>query len=154
MLSIDGKTFGRLFVVGAAHVGRDACRVRACICICGNFCYVSPRNLVSGMTKSCGCLVKENSGPIRHGLNKSPEHRIWVGMRSRCRDSGSKDYKWYGARGIKVCKRWNIFENFLADMGCRPPGKSLDRINNEKGYSPNNCRWATAKQQANNRRVQ
>lgn len=89
----------------------------------------------------------------RHGASKLPEYRTWINMRQRCNYSKGKDFKHYGARGIKVCERWDVFENFLKDMGPRPSKlHSIDRINNELGYSPDNCRWATMTDQNNNRR--
>jgi len=96
-------------------------------------------------------------GNTRHGHNlngkPSPTYRSWYHMKDRCQNSSHPHYKDYGARGIRVCERWQDFANFLADMGERPEDKTLDRIDNNKGYEPGNCRWATKKQQTQNRRV-
>jgi hypothetical protein len=87
----------------------------------------------------------------RHGMSDTPTYHTWEQMRQRCNDRNCKDFKWYGARGIRVCKRWNSFSNFLADMGVRPEGTSLDRKNNDGHYCKRNCRWADKFQQKHNR---
>jgi len=85
-------------------------------------------------------------------LSKHPLYTTWVNMRARCRNPNNSNYKYYGGRGIKVCDRWDIFQNFLDDMGQRPRGTTLDRINNEGNYEPENCRWETQRVQLNNTR--
>jgi hypothetical protein len=100
--------------------------------------------------------VKTLGGQVKHGANKrgqrSAEYRIWANMKTRCQTPSTPAYKWYGARGIRVCERWQKFENFYFDMGSRPHNKSLDRINNDGDYEPGNCRWADRVTQGNNTR--
>lgn len=125
-----------------------------CRCDCGRRVTVIGVNLTSGMTQSCGCLRARRSREVNatHGMSKKTEYTIWLNMRRRCTDPNVKGYKYYGGRGITVCERWNTFENFLADMGRRPSWElTLDRINVNGNYEPGNCRWATWKQQANNK---
>lgn len=88
----------------------------------------------------------------KHGLADTPIHKIWIDMRQRCENPNRHNYKHYGGRGIKVCERWQVFENFLADMGNRPPGLTLERINTNGDYEPGNCKWATIIEQRNNMR--
>lgn len=152
-----GERHGRLVVVSYSHG-----RWWNCICDCGNTCVVQANNLGNGHTKSCGCLRKEvtEARMLKHGGSRGgawfPEYAVWNTMRQRCTNPNSEKYKDYGERGIKVCKRWAKFANFLADMGRRPSkDHSIDRKNNDGNYTPKNCHWATrSEQQRNTRRQQ
>jgi hypothetical protein len=149
----EGDVFGRLTVISFKNKVKNN-KHWFCKCSCGNL--ISPRasSLNVGQTKSCGCYKYENlkTMNITHGLKKTSEYRIWVGMLNRCRSKKSKCYHNYGGRGITVSESWYKFENFYADMGKHPVGMSLDREDNDKGYSKENCRWATQMQQSRNTR--
>lgn len=131
-------------------------------CSCGNKKEIREDHVRYGYTNSCGCikktstkesLEKARSTNIRHGMSKTPIYNIWSAMKERCNNPEHKFYSYYGGRGITVCDRWGDFENFFADMGHRPDKKSLDRIDNDKGYGPENCRWATKAEQQSNLRT-
>ena len=159
-----GKTFGKLtilsFIEPKIYIKKTGHKSKIhtikCICSCGNSWVGGLSSVERGLTKSCGCSRKEiTSNRFKtHGLSKSLEYDIYCKMKARCLNIEDKDYHYYGGRGITVCDRWlESFENFIEDMGMKP-GKeySIDRVDNNLGYSKGNCKWATRKEQSNNQR--
>lgn len=167
---LSERRFGRLVVVEFDKKIEDN-NSWLCVCDCGAYKRVFSNDLKRGVTQSCGCLQRErtaeaNRNRIRHGHTRvsedgksrltTPTYRSWKAMLERCRNANAPNYPLYGGRGIKVCKRWQGktgFANFLADMGERPDGMTIDRVNCDGDYKPSNCRWADAKGQSNNRRT-
>lgn len=151
----QGDRFGRWVLIKFTEK-RTSHNYWLCKCECGTKRNVSIKSLMKGDSSSCGCFREENRTNLRktHGFTNTRTHNVWCQLRSRCGNEQSPKYKNYGGRGIKVCDRWkNSFENFLEDMGKCPSNKySIDRIDNEKGYNKQNCRWATNTQQQRNTR--
>lgn len=148
-LDVTGKVFGRLTVIEWAGSWNQQ-NFWICHCECGDPAYnpvtVYVGSLTSGNTTSCGCTTR------KHNMTRTRIYHAWYNMIRRCTDSSLQDYCNYGGRGITVCERWLEFENFYADMGERPKGCTLDRLDNDAGYSPENCAWRTYKEQATNKR--
>lgn len=157
-LDLTGIRFGRLSVIERTDERYNSFVVYLCLCDCGKTTKAHTGILRSGGKRSCGCLEIENRNRLNaefgrkaviHGGWKSRAYKSWISMKSRC--SNPKD-KIYGGRGISVCSEWDAsFEKFLSDMGNPPPGATIDRINNDKGYYKENCRWATSKEQCRSR---
>src|SRR5262245_44169457 len=155
LVNITGQRFGRLVALHRAGTTKNGKAVWLCRCDCGNELTADGSNLRNSNTQSCGCLQHEKVTQLStiHGAAKrgslTRTYISWAQMLQRCRDTKRKNY---GERGITVCSRWSSFENFLTDMGERPPGLSIDRIDNDGNYQPDNCRWATPKEQRQNQR--
>ena len=152
LINLIGQTFGTLTVMSKARRNKYGHLYWLCECSCGKTTEVIGHTLRSGETKSCGC--RQHS--LKHGHNKvkkrSRTYSTWLSMLSRCTNPNYAGYKNYGGRGITVHERYLKFENFLKDMGEKPAGLTLDRIDNNKGYEPGNCKWSTHKEQNQNRR--
>lgn len=156
---ITGNRYGRLVALSlAADRASDGQARWVCRCDCGQEATVNSNNLRRGASRSCGCLRSElaRTRSRTHGHTiggPTPEYTAWAGMIQRCENRKHTATRDYAGRGITVCKRWHKFENFLADMGPKPAGcTSIDRIDNNRGYKPGNCRWTVAIVQANNKR--
>jgi hypothetical protein len=159
MLDITGQKFGRLLVTSRAENTASGQARWNCLCDCGKEHVIKSQVLRSGISKSCGCLNIEvlSKRKRTHGHTTddetSPTYHSWSGMMNRCKNKNHRSFHNYGGRGITVCEHWHTFSNFLEDMGIKPEKLSLDRIDNSLAYSPENCHWATIKQQSRNKRT-
>jgi hypothetical protein len=151
-----GQRFSRLVVLGREGTDRQGHALWRYRCDCGQEGVARGSRFRNGENVSCGCGIQR----VTHGYarragrgNRTPTYNSWASMLQRCRNRNHPQYDYYGGRGIRVCERWERFENFLEDMGPCPVGLTLERIDNHAGYGPDNCKWATWKAQANNRRA-
>src|SRR5215831_6309864 len=154
-IDIANIRFGRLIALQAIGANKHGEMRWLCQCDCGKKHVAVAYKLRSGNTVTCGCR-QEGGGGYQHGYARKrkahPLYRTWITIRQRCNNPNATGYEWYGAVGIKVCKRWNKFPNFLADVRARPPGYLLDRIDVNGPYAPNNIRWVTPSESTKNRR--
>lgn len=152
---LSGRRFGYWTVISFTRRNKTGMHYWLCRCDCGTERDVLSAQLRTGGSKSCGCLQKFRLAPKskKHGMWKHPVYKVWMQMKSRCRDPKDPGYRLYGGRGIDVCERWNEFSAFWEDMGATwQRGLSIERVNNDLGYRPDNCRWATRYEQSRNMR--
>lgn len=165
-IDVSGQRFGRLVAVARVGSTLRKSALWECVCDCGQTAYAAYSSLREGKTRSCGCYKREVSRDnmnnhrvirVKHGHARAgqltPTYNTWSAMLGRCTRPSHAKWEAYGARGITVCDRWLSFENFLADMGERPPGTTLDRVDVDGNYTRANCRWATPKEQRANQRA-
>jgi hypothetical protein len=155
-MDLTGHKYNKLTVLRQMP-NRGERRCWLCRCDCGTEKSLTASDLRSGRVVSCGChkraqMAQRNRDGATHGMTHTGVYRSWFAMRDRCENPKSPSWQWYGGRGVRVCDRWQAFERFFEDIGHRPAGKTLDRLNPFGDYEPTNCRWATPKEQAANKR--
>ena len=157
LIDLTGQRFGRLTVVERTGTSKNGNALWACRCDCGNVAVVRGASLKNGITRSCGCLIAESTKDrnTTHGLRKTRLYHVWANMKDRCLNPNTPSYSYYGGRGITICDEWRddfqAFYDWAMANGHRDD-LSIDRIDNDKGYNPDNCRWATHSEQMHNRR--
>lgn len=154
IIELTGQTFGRWTVLKRDGI-KNGGKAWICRCDCGTIAIIRGNSLRTGTSKSCGCLQRDIVSKIatKHGMHNSREMNSWKSMIQRCTNPNCTTYEDYGGRGISICKRWKKFENFYEDMGERPLYHSLERIDNNGDYGPDNCKWATQSEQSRNQRI-
>ncbi len=162
-LDLTGQVFTRLTVIEYSHTNQNSDIIWRCTCQCGQETLVTTESLRGARTKSCGCLKKDSprqrfrkygNDPVTGVcLSRSRAYGSWINMLHRCYKPYDRNYNLYGGRGINVCPEWHDFKRFMADMGDRPDGMSIDRIDPNGNYEPSNCQWATTTAQGRNKRV-
>lgn len=152
-INMIGQKYNKLTVLSKVETNHNG-YVYECLCDCGNKKVIEGKSIRSGLTKSCGCIRSQyvSTKNKTHEKTNTGAYKSWRAMKTRCTNLNTPSYKNYGERGITICDRWLNFENFYEDMGDRPEGKTLERIDNSKGYSRENCKWASKKEQNRNTR--
>ena len=152
LIDLTNEKIGRWTIIKRKGKNANGKILWLCVCECGNYRMVLGDNLRNGVTKSCGCLKNEKikERALKHGMTKTPTYITWLNIKQRCFNHKNKRYPNYGGMGITVCEAWLKFENFYADMGKRPEGLTVERIDNELGYFKDNCKWGTYAEQSRN----